>query len=192
MVSAVSRMQLDDIVPWGRSLSEYRRLFDLSGDDLSRTILGCGDGPASFNAEMTALGHTVISIDPLYASSAADIRRRITETYDTVIELTRAAAVRFVWCEFADVDALGKARLTAMERFLQDYDAGSACGRYRAESLPASSCCLLAGTHRAQRSVRRGSRIRSSRTGQTAHGLKVGLPGPAGESARIRRQPAHR
>ena len=31
-------------------------MFDLSAADLGRRILGCGDGPASFNAELTAQG----------------------------------------------------------------------------------------------------------------------------------------
>jgi hypothetical protein len=49
-------MKLDEIVPWGRSLAEYQLMFSLTEADLSRDILGCGDGPASFNAEMTDRG----------------------------------------------------------------------------------------------------------------------------------------
>ena len=56
---------LDQVVPWGRSFAEYRRMFALSDADLGLTIVGCGDGPASFNAEATALGATVISCDPI-------------------------------------------------------------------------------------------------------------------------------
>jgi hypothetical protein len=48
-------MQLDQVVPFGRSLDEYCQMFALSEDDLARTIIGVGDGPASFNAEMQAL-----------------------------------------------------------------------------------------------------------------------------------------
>jgi len=40
-----------DIKPWGRSFEEYVRMFSLTPPDLKRKILGCGDGPASFNAE---------------------------------------------------------------------------------------------------------------------------------------------
>lgn len=45
---------IDRVIPWGRTLAEYRAMFDLSESDLCGRILGCGDGPASFNAEMTA------------------------------------------------------------------------------------------------------------------------------------------
>ncbi len=58
-------MQLDQVVPFGRSLGEYRAMFSLSHDDLDKKIVGVADGPASFNAEMQARGKHVISIDPL-------------------------------------------------------------------------------------------------------------------------------
>jgi hypothetical protein len=57
---------LDQVVPWGRSFEEYRRMFALSDAELHLRILGCADGPASFNAESTRRGTAVISIDPLY------------------------------------------------------------------------------------------------------------------------------
>ena len=33
---------LDQVVPWGRSFDEYRRMFALSDDELRLRILGCG------------------------------------------------------------------------------------------------------------------------------------------------------
>ncbi len=42
-------MQLQDIVPWGRSFEEYRDMFLLTDADLQKSILGCGDGPAAFD-----------------------------------------------------------------------------------------------------------------------------------------------
>jgi hypothetical protein len=129
-------MKLDDIIPWGRTLTEYRLMFSLSDADLAKTILGCGDGPASFNAEMTALGHSVLSVDPVYAFSAESIRQRVQATYDTVISQVRQNADRYVWQNFPNPDVLGAARLAAMEQFLADYEPGLASGRYLAQSLP--------------------------------------------------------
>ncbi|MCL4473256.1 MAG: hypothetical protein M1539_00340 [Actinobacteria bacterium] len=57
---------LDNIVPWGRSLDEYVEMFGLSSNDLELKILGCADGPASFNAEMSRRGKSVVSIAPVY------------------------------------------------------------------------------------------------------------------------------
>lgn len=49
-------MDLANVVPWGQSFAEYQAMFGLSADDLTKRILGCGDGPASFNAEATQQG----------------------------------------------------------------------------------------------------------------------------------------
>ena len=58
--------RLDHVVPWGRSFDEYRRMFTLADADLDLTIIGCGDGPASFNAEATLRGGRITSCDPIY------------------------------------------------------------------------------------------------------------------------------
>jgi hypothetical protein len=129
-------MELQDVVPWGRNLAEYQQMFALSSADLTRHILGSGDGPASFNAEMLALGHHVVSIDPIYQFTAAQIRQRVESTYDKIIAQVKVAPQAYVWRTFANPDALGRSRLESMERFLEDYDRGLADGRYLAQFLP--------------------------------------------------------
>jgi hypothetical protein len=57
---------LEQVVPWGRSFEEYRAMFALSDADLEGRVLGCGDGPASFNAVATQRGANVVSCDPIY------------------------------------------------------------------------------------------------------------------------------
>ena len=69
-------MKFSEVIPWGRSFDEYRLMFGLSESDLAGRILGCGDGPASFNSEATAEGFSVTSCDPIYAFSAEEISRR--------------------------------------------------------------------------------------------------------------------
>jgi len=127
---------LRQIVPWGRSYGEYVRMFALRPDDLLGPILGCADGPASFNAEATVLGARVVSCDPLYRWSAAELRQRIDETAGEVIEQTRRNSDEFVWTSIASIDELGRLRRAAMDRFLDDYEAGRAAGRYVEASLP--------------------------------------------------------
>ncbi len=129
-------MKLNEVVPWGRTLEEYQLMFALSRADLEAQILGCGDGPASFNAEMTALGYSVISIDPIYQFSGEQIRQRVQETYEPVISQVKQNSHRYIWKNFQDADELGQARLVAMERFLLDYEAGQFEGRYRYQCLP--------------------------------------------------------
>ncbi len=128
--------QLEKIVPWGRSFEEYVAMFALSEEDLGKRILGCGDGPAGFNARLTKRGGTVVSIDPLYAFSVDDIRRRIDKTFDDVMRETRKNKDEFVWEQIRSVDELGKVRMEAMRDFLSDYPQGKAVGRYVPESAP--------------------------------------------------------
>jgi hypothetical protein len=130
-------MTLDQVVPWGRSLDEYQHMFDLSSQALQGKILGCGDGPASFNAELTAQGGCVISVDPIYAFSGQQIEQRVQATRTVVVEQVTQSLDDYVWTRFRDPEALGQHRLATMRRFLRDYENGKAEGRYLTQSLPA-------------------------------------------------------
>jgi hypothetical protein len=131
-------IRLNNVIPWGRSFGEYERMFDLSASDLSGPrILGCGDGPASFNAEATARGVRVVSCDPIYVLSRAQIERRVDEAYGELMDQVRAQQAGFVWTHFRDPEDLGRCRLAAMRRFLDDFDGpGRRSGRYVAAALP--------------------------------------------------------
>jgi hypothetical protein len=127
---------LDQVVPWGRSFDEYQRMFALTDEDLGLRILGCGDGPASFNAEATRRGATVVSCDPIYRWDEAGIRKRIAATYARILDETRRNVDEFVWDSIRSVDELGDVRMAAMETFLGDYSHGKAQGRYVEAELP--------------------------------------------------------
>lgn len=127
---------LEQVVPWGRSFDEYCRMFALSSDDLALRILGCGDGPASFNAHATRRGAAVTSFDPIYQCDATQIRERIAATYDQVLDQTRRNANEFVWESIGSVEELGAVRLAAMDDFLADYVHGKTEGRYVTAELP--------------------------------------------------------
>ncbi len=134
--TATITMNLSEVIPWGRSFDEYRLMFGLSESDLAGRFLGCGDGPASFNAEATAQGYSVISCDPIYEFSTEEIEERVEDCYVKVISAVRLNPKGFVWEYFHDPDHLGRARLAAMKTFLSDFEKGKAEGRYIAASLP--------------------------------------------------------
>jgi hypothetical protein len=127
---------LDEIVPWGRSFDEYRRMFAMTDEHLALTILGCGDGPASFNAAATRRGAAVTSCDPLYRWSAAQIQERIVSTCDRILEQTSRNREEFVWDSIQSVEELGRVRMAAMQAFLIDYERGRDRGRYVDAALP--------------------------------------------------------
>lgn len=129
-------MKLDTVVPWGRSLGEYERMFDLSEADLGRRILDCAGGPASFNAELTGRGGRILSCDPLYAFSAVEIEGRIRETYPVIVAGLKENPQRYVWRDAGSPDELAALRMRAMRDFLADYPRGRERGRYVAGELP--------------------------------------------------------
>jgi SAM-dependent methyltransferase len=130
------RFSLDKVVPWGRSFEEYVAMFDLSDRDLACRILGCGDGPAGFNAKLTRRGGRVTSIDPIYAFSSAQIRQRISYTYEKVMTQMRDNRDQYIWTSIASVDELGRIRMSAMDNFLADYETGKVEARYIEGELP--------------------------------------------------------
>jgi hypothetical protein len=108
----------------------------VSAADLAGRLLGCGDGPASFNAEATRRGCDVTSCDPLYQWDAFAIEGRITETSEVVLEQTRRNQHEFVWTAFQSVDDLRRTRMAAMRDFLGDFPGGRRSGRYVDAALP--------------------------------------------------------
>ncbi len=129
-------MTLDSIVPWGRSLGEYRSMFMLTEADLSGALLGCSDGPASFNAELTSRGGRVTSVDPIYQFSRQEIAQRIDEAAEQVLSEVEKHHDNYLWEQIPSVEALATTRMTAMNRFLQDYESGLIQERYVQASLP--------------------------------------------------------
>ena len=125
-----------DIVPWGRSFDEYLDMFNLSEDDLARDIVGIGDGPASFNTRMHQRGTPIVSVDPVYRYSEAELRERIQGTYEDVIAQARQNEDKFVWTKFSSVDELAEIRMQAMDEFCRDFESGKQQGRYIDASLP--------------------------------------------------------
>lgn len=129
-------MELDNVVPWGRSYKEYKEMFSLSEKDLNLKILGCGDGPACFNAEATKSGSNVISVDPIYQFNRDEISSRIDHVYPRIMSQVAKNSKDFVWKQIVNVEELGNTRMRSMEIFLNDYGHGKEDGRYVNASLP--------------------------------------------------------
>ena len=111
-------------------------MFDLGPAERQWRILGCGDGPASFNAELTLAGGAVISCDPIYEFSSEQIQGRFEGCIDTVMAQVRAHPENYVWTFHRDPDDLLRTRRAAMMGFLADYPRGKASGRYVIGALP--------------------------------------------------------
>jgi SAM-dependent methyltransferase len=129
-------VKLNQIVPWGRLRREYDLMFGLSAADLAGGVLDCGSGPAGFTAELTAAGHRVVGVDPLYAFSGPEIRDRFETVADGMVAQVRATMDDWVWGFHRNPDDLLAHRRAALERFLADYESGLRAGRYVTGELP--------------------------------------------------------
>lgn len=128
--------KLNGVVPWGRNFEEYRLMFRLTDEDLKKNIAGFGDGPACFNRELTEQGGCVISFDPIYQFTKEEIEKRIEEVRVEVMEQTRQNRDNYIWTKIKSPEELENIRMSAMKRFLEDYDNGKAKGRYVFHELP--------------------------------------------------------
>ena len=129
-------VKLDKVVPFGRSLDEYIRMFDLSPQDRQKRILGVADGPASFNAEGTVEGYNITSIDPVYQFDGAGIKQRFYAVVDNIIDQVIATPNNWVWSYHKNPQELKARRIEALELFLEDYDRGKQENRYQTQELP--------------------------------------------------------
>lgn len=129
-------IKLDKVVPYGRSFDEYTKMFNLSSEDLQKHILGVGDGPASFNAEGTAKGCKITSIDPIYQFDGAEIKQRFDTVVDNIINQVIATPENWVWTYHKNPQKLKDNRIKALKTFLVDYQQGKQEGRYLVQELP--------------------------------------------------------
>lgn len=127
---------LNNVVPWGRNLEEYKLMFQLDENDMSKKIAGFGDGPACFNCEATSKGSYVISFDPIYQFSKEEIQERIEDVRVTIMQQVKENIDNYVWTHIKNLDELENIRMSAMQKFLSDYEQGRKEGRYVFHELP--------------------------------------------------------
>ncbi|MDV3353773.1 SAM-dependent methyltransferase [Leptothoe sp. LEGE 181152] len=129
-------VQLDSVVPFGRSLDEYTKMFNLTETELQNPILSVADGPASFNAEGTRRGYQIKSVDPLYCFSATEIKQRFDAVVDNIIQQVENTLDDWVWSYHHSPSDLRKNREAAIRLFCQDFASGKTEGRYDLGELP--------------------------------------------------------
>jgi hypothetical protein len=127
---------LDKVVPFGRTFGEYEAMFNLTSDDLKKNILSVADGPASFNAELTARGGRVVSVDPIYRFTAAAIEAKFYEVLDGIINQVINTPEDWVWSFHTSPQNLKENRIRATNLFTKDYGFAKGSYRYVEGALP--------------------------------------------------------
>ncbi len=129
-------IHLEKVVPVGRTLDEYIKMFNLTEDDCKKSILSVADGPASFNAEGSQLGYTIKSVDPLYVFNSEQIKNRFDEVIDNIIEQIENTSNNWVWSYHKSPQDLRKNRENVISLFCEDYEQGKKEHRYEIGELP--------------------------------------------------------
>ena len=112
---------------WVYSLADYRQIFDLTDQDLQKTLLDFPSGISSVNAELYALGHSLVSADPIYNLSMQAMQAAVKQILQELIGNL---------AQNEDKEAIIQQWRHSSELFLSDYELGKKQGRYRVQSLP--------------------------------------------------------
>lgn len=125
-------MRLTDVYPWGHNLAEYSAMFNLVDEDLHRLIVSFADGTSSVNSELKGMGHTMVSIDPLYDFNVWEISRRLSE----VVKQSEIYQQELPPNEQQQARDMVRLRTEATKFFLDDFELGSVQHRYLAAAFP--------------------------------------------------------
>ena len=137
LLEETTTMYLENVAFYGRTLEEYRHIFDLDLDALKRDkVLDTASGSSSFAAEANARGINVTASDPMYDRSAISLGRIGSMDIENVIARARHAESSFKFSYYDSMDAVYRSRFKALQGFLEDYPGGRAMGRYVSGSLP--------------------------------------------------------
>ncbi|MBE9007407.1 class I SAM-dependent methyltransferase [Fortiea sp. LEGE XX443] len=135
--STTDAIQLDRVVFFGRTLSEYVKFFDL---DLSQwqkcRILDCPAGAASFVAEVHQMGIDAVACDLLFNLDETNLRAKGQADLAHVMERLADVTHNYNWDFYQNIEKLNECRHTALENFLADYPNGRQVGRYIQTVLP--------------------------------------------------------
>jgi SAM-dependent methyltransferase len=130
-------MELPTVSFFGRTLAEYTQFFALDIDALRGCdVLDVAAGPSSFTAEACARRVDAVAIDPFYGAPADDLAAQIDADYTRMFVQMRAKPQLFRLKSFPSLDAAEADRRLAAQRFLADYAAHFAHGRYVGGAVP--------------------------------------------------------
>lgn len=160
LLAAPPELESPPIPFFGRSLNEYSQFFALDPATLhGRAVLDVAAGPSSFVAEACRRGADAVAVDPVYGASPHALAQRVRADYESAFATIRSrrrsfkvngrtAPVGARWPQpqnaarsrrrafFGSLDEAEVDRRAAAQRFLADYEAHFAHGRYVGAALP--------------------------------------------------------
>jgi hypothetical protein len=136
----IGRFQLDRVAFYGRTLSEYLKMFHIDDiDHLKRynRILDCPSGASSFVAEVNnKYGINAIGCDPLFDKDLRILQKQGEEDIKYVIKRVSLAPNLYNWDFYSSIKELRNYRKLALEQFIADYNLERKTKRYVKAELP--------------------------------------------------------
>lgn len=126
-------------VNWIYDFSDYQQMYDLTERDCTKSIFDFSSGLASFNAEATQRGMSVVSMDALYALSDDAIRTRAQQFLQEMVVQLQVMPDYLQNSSREAIDRVIQLWQKTEELFLADYVIGKSQCRYQPmQQLPLS------------------------------------------------------
>ncbi len=121
---------------WIYDFSDYQQMYDLTQADFAKAILDFSAGISSFNSAATARGMNVVSVDPAYHLSGADMHSHAVALLHRTISQLEANPTRLQNQSVSMCQKIESLWEKTEKVFLQDYAAGKSQQRYQSIQLP--------------------------------------------------------
>lgn len=121
---------------WIYDFSDYQQMYDLTKGDLTKSIFDFSAGIASFNAEATQRGMSVISMDLMYAASEKEMHEQAKAFLQQVISQLKETPERLNKPSETAVNEVIHLWEKTEKLFLADYALGRSQLRYQPINLP--------------------------------------------------------
>ena|SRR5437867_959873 len=133
------RSQLNRIAFYGRTFSEYLKMFginDLISLKKYDAILDCPSGASSFVAEATQYGINAVGCDPLFCKDTKVLSEQGKTDIEYVVQRVSETPDQYNWDFYISLDKLREFRKLALRQFISDYAEGVKDKRYVEGELP--------------------------------------------------------
>jgi hypothetical protein len=134
------RFQLDRVAFYGRTLSEYLKMFRIAGINYLKRcnrILDCPSGASSFVAEVNnKYGINTVGCDPLFDKYSKILQKQGEEDIEYVKKRVSLVPNLYNWDFYSSLEELKNYRKLALEQFIADYTAERERKRYVKAELP--------------------------------------------------------
>jgi hypothetical protein len=128
------RFQLDRIAFYGRTLSEYLKMFgleDVASLKKYKSILDCPSGASSFVAEAAnKYGIKAVGCDPLFDNDVDTLAKQGRKDIEYVIQRVALSPSLYKWDFYSSINELRKYRKLALREFIANYPVGITGKKY--------------------------------------------------------------